>query len=496
METLHIAEQNADLRSEITASVPFKDSRRNSVFGMWKSKYSPVVFQAGADILAIVCSAIVFYFWKLSSPDANPIVKTPEFIVTVLATLIVFWLGVFWLSGLYKNWYIRSPFDEFFTVAKSMFITGTMLTVAFLMESGYIRVKLLFFIMLMFVVVCTMRFIARKVQRYLRITKRITLPTVIVGTYAKALELYRHGVYDAAWGYDVRGVVLDRKEQQSWSEAAPLLGAIEQFEHVIESVMPSVVLVGLDSADHDTMLRIASQANDRGISVKILPDLYEIVTGQVKTLQIYGSQLIEVNPELLKPWEEAMKRTMDILMSIAVLVLGLPFWLLIMLIIRLESRGNPLYSQPRVGRNGHVFRIYKFRSMVQDAEKHGRQWTKVGDPRVTRFGYFLRKTHLDEIPQFWNILIGEMSIVGPRPEQPNFVEKFNAQFPYYNRRHRVRPGLTGWWQIKYTTYSESMSEIEARLRYDFFYIENMSIKLDIEIIFRTVFTVLRGHGQA
>ncbi|MFM8439013.1 MAG: sugar transferase, partial [Candidatus Kapaibacterium sp.] len=179
-----------------------------------------------------------------------------------------------------------------------------------------------------------------------------------------------------------------------------------------------------------------------------------------------------------------------------VLVIGLPLWILIAVIVRLESKGPALFSQQRIGRNGSVFRIYKFRSMVQDAEKHGQQWTKVGDPRVTRFGYFLRKTHLDEIPQMWNILVGDMSVVGPRPEQPKYVEYFSTHIPYYNRRHKVRPGLTGWWQIKYTSYDESLDEIKNRIRFDFYYIENMSLRLDVEIIVRTAVLMFRGHGQA
>ncbi|MFM8771525.1 MAG: sugar transferase, partial [Candidatus Kapaibacterium sp.] len=153
------------------------------------------------------------------------------------------------------------------------------------------------------------------------------------------------------------------------------------------------------------------------------------------------------------------------------------------------------FVQDRVGRNGRVFRMAKFRSMTVD-EKRGPTWTDKNDPRVTPFGKFIRKTHLDEIPQLWNVLKGEMSLVGPRPEQPFYVEKFTAMLPYYRRRHKVRPGVTGWWQVKAKSNPESLEEIQQRLRYDFFYIENMSFKLDLEIMVRTVFVMLKGHGKA
>jgi len=228
--------------------------------------------------------------------------------------------------------------------------------------------------------------------------------------------------------------------------------------------------------------------------VKIEPDLYDIFTGQVRTLPIYGIPLIEISSQLLKPWEAAVKRLFDIVFSLLVIILGLPFWLLFALIIKLESKGPVFYTQKRTGKNGNEFRIYKFRSMFTNIPKEA-GWTVVNDPRVTKFGKFIRKSHLDEIPQFWNVLIGDMSVVGPRPEQPKFVEEFSNEISYYKRRLKVRPGITGWWQIQYQPYELSLEEIKNRLKDDFYYIENMSLKLDIEIVVRTVYCVIKGHGQ-
>jgi exopolysaccharide biosynthesis polyprenyl glycosylphosphotransferase len=212
-------------------------------------------------------------------------------------------------------------------------------------------------------------------------------------------------------------------------------------------------------------------------------------------MHLYGIPLIEINPTLMKPWHEAVKRLFDILFSLLVLTIGLPFWIIFSFVIKMETPGPVLYKQERVGKHKKKFMIYKFRSMVSDAEKHGPKWAIKNDPRVTGIGKYLRRSHLDEVPQFWNVLKGDMSIVGPRPERPIYVDKYGTLIPYYNRRHIVRPGLTGLNQVKYTTYHETVEEVEKRLKDDFYYIENISLKLDLDIIIRTIFLVIKGHGQ-
>ncbi|MFM8474124.1 MAG: sugar transferase [Candidatus Kapaibacterium sp.] len=466
--------------------------------GVIRQLGTPTLFQMLADIVAVSLSFILFYFLKLNSTHAHPLVPTAEFFLTVLVSSIVFWCTVYWLAGLYKNWYIRSPFDETWTVVKASSTAGLIVLLGMSLDSGYVRVKFIPYLVLLIGVVVAFRFIARRLQRTLRMRGVISVPTIIVGTREKIRNLMTHVEQEPAWGYRVLGCVAEDGAMDGVDgvPAIPVLGPIDRLAAILERTRPEALLLGMSSADHDRMLDVVSCAGQFGVSVKIEPDVYEIVTGQVRTLQIYGSPLIEVHPELLKPWQFAVKRLIDICLGFLVLVIGLPLWILIAVIVRLESKGPALFSQQRIGRNGSVFRIYKFRSMVQDAEKHGQQWTKVGDPRVTRFGYFLRKTHLDEIPQMWNILVGDMSVVGPRPEQPKYVEYFSTHIPYYNRRHKVRPGLTGWWQIKYTSYDESLDEIKNRIRFDFYYIENMSLRLDVEIIVRTAVLMFRGHGQA
>ncbi|MDP4220964.1 MAG: sugar transferase, partial [Bacteroidota bacterium] len=232
------------------------------------------------------------------------------------------------------------------------------------------------------------------------------------------------------------------------------------------------------------------------VGIKIAPDLYDIVSGQARTREIYGFPLIDINPELQRPWEEAAKRFLDAVVSFLVLLVGMPVWLLTALAVWLTSKGPVIYSQERVGKNGTIFHIYKFRSMRTDAEQSGPQWASKNDPRVTPIGRFLRKSHLDEVPQFWNVLKGDMSLVGPRPEREFFIEKLTAEIPYYTRRLKVRPGITGLYQAMIDKYDENIDDVKDRVRYDLMYIESMSFRLDLKILFRTAYMMFRGRGQA
>lgn len=459
----------------------------------------PQSLQASIDIVAFASSFIAYQALRPFLLD-----NTSEFgieaHIIVSGVFTAYWIILFWMGGLLRDFYVRSPFDEIFAVFRLTFF-GTValyLLVYADSSSAYKQSPRFVFIVYWFVLfafVCIGRLSVRELQRTLRERGVVRIRTIVLGTTTRLEILLRQLHLEPAWGYDVVGGVLVGDETESAIEGLNVLGSVDSLREILQRERPKEMLVSVDNADHDHLLEWTSIAADTDVHVKIVPDLYEIFSGQARTQQIYGAPLIEVSPQLMQPWEEFAKRTLDIVVSLAVLVLGSPLWLLIGLAVKVTSAGPMLYMQDRVGRNGHVFRIYKFRSMYID-DKRQPSWTDKNDPRVTAVGKFIRKTHLDEIPQLWNVLIGEMSLVGPRPEQPFFVEKFSAMVPYYRRRHKVRPGVTGWWQVKAKSNPESLEEIEKRIRYDFFYIENMSFKLDMEILVRTVFVMLRGHGRA
>ena len=255
------------------------------------------------------------------------------------------------------------------------------------------------------------------------------------------------------------------------------------------------VIISLDKHQEDVVIDIINRCQDTSVFLKIVPDLYEIISGQARTAQIYGFPLINIMPQLMPEWEMKVKRIIDYTFAILIFLISLPITIIISIAIKMESKGPIFYKQERSGLNGKPFKVYKFRSMVQDAEKGtGPMWSTKGDSRITKVGKFIRKVRIDEIPQVINILRGEMSLVGPRPERPFFVEKLSKEIPLYKRRLAVRPGLTGWAQVKHK-YDETIEDVKMKLKYDLFYIENMSLRMDFKIIFRTVFVVLFGKGH-
>ena len=223
--------------------------------------------------------------------------------------------------------------------------------------------------------------------------------------------------------------------------------------------------------------------------------MYEVVSGLAKTEQIQGVSLVQIHPEVISFPGKILKRVIDIVIALLVLVPLSPVWVVFALAIKIDSRGPIFYRQERVGFEGQHFIAYKFRSMVKDAESMtGPVWARHDDPRVTRMGRFLRRFRLDEIPQFINALKGDMSVVGPRPERPYFVQKLMDEFPFYYRRHKMRPGITGWAQIKHS-YDSSLDDVRQKLKYDFAYIENYSLTLDFLVMIRTVGVMFLGRGR-
>jgi exopolysaccharide biosynthesis polyprenyl glycosylphosphotransferase len=473
------------------------------IFTIFSKRNTPVLFQLTGDIIAVFLASCLFMMiGMITGIHAFPRDVNTSDILSLAAINIVAWVTVFWFSGLYANWYIRSPFDELFRSIRTTFIGCLVLYSIIVFDSEIERIRLKFFIFWLILVffIGSARLCVRLIQRILRKNRTISIPTILLGDSESLSELLTSIRENPAWGYEVQGVILtDEKDSSQWlsKSTLPIIGYISDFSTVITQVSTESLLISWENPPHPQLLEISALCGSRGINVKIKPDLYDIFTGRVKTLPIFSSQLIEIQAQILTPWQSFLKRTLDLIFASLFILLGLPLWICLAIGVKLDSPGPVFYTQNRVGKNGKIFRIYKFRSMAHGAsQQQFGIWTSKNDPRVTKFGKFIRKTHLDEVPQMWNVIIGDMSVVGPRPEQPSIVEKYISLLPIYARRHMVRPGITGWWQIKSRAYEESLAEMQRRLRYDFYYIENLSVKLDIEIIFRTVYTVISGHGQA
>jgi exopolysaccharide biosynthesis polyprenyl glycosylphosphotransferase len=452
-----------------------------------------------ADFISICLAWVIYYYVRVRSGWIDMSVE-PELAVPMLF-VYGYWVVVFWLVGLYRSWYASSRFDELALLFKTVTFGCLFLFFAVFVDdqgsSVSVSSRLLILLYWAIVLATTSlgRMGVRSIQRNMLIAGIGVHRTLIAGGAERARELYARVQEYPALGYRVVGFAgLDRRWTDSGAPEAPVLGSVDDLHTLIPRHEVREVLIALDSSDHDRLLDVIAQCNGHKVSLKIVPDLYDIISGQARTNAIYGFPLIEISPQLLSPWEAAVKRTMDVGVAGITLVLGIPLWLLIGLAIRLESPGPALYRQRRVGKDGTEFQIFKFRSMRQDAERGGAQWARKRDPRVTRVGRFLRNTHLDEIPQVINVLKGEMSLVGPRPERPEFVEKLAVDIPLYLRRLKVRPGVTGWAQVKHK-YDESIEDVRKKVEYDLYYIENMSLRMDMKIILSTVYHTVLGKGH-
>ena len=420
------------------------------------------------------------------------------------------WIILFFFTGLYRDWNKESRLDEFFVVARTVcigifllfLVTGAPQIMEFL-ESGDIRrfltptkfATLLTYGGCMLFFATANRFLTHTFIDTL-FSKGIAVSKVlIVGANSSGEKL----VYDInsfpKLGYRVAGFIDDDGNRKGGACASlPVFGTYSDIPAIVQKEKIRGIIIGHVSGSVNEISRILNYCGDLRVNIYLVPSLMDVISGHQKTHQIFGVPLMVLLQDHMPGWEAQVKRIIDVVVSFFVLVLGFPVWFTVGALIKITSPGPVIYKQVRVGRNWKNYTIYKFRSMYVDAEKRrGPQWASENDPRITPMGRFIRKTRLDEIPQFFNVLKGEMSLVGPRPERPFFVEQLKQEIPWYVRRIKMKPGITGWAQVKHK-YDASIEDVKQKVLYDLYYFENMSLRLDLKILVRTVLVVLTGKG--
>ncbi|MDG1147317.1 MAG: sugar transferase [Crocinitomicaceae bacterium] len=319
--------------------------------------------------------------------------------------------------------------------------------------------------------------------------------TLIVGGSDKAVDIFEEiNGLPIGTGHQFVGFINLNGVDKLLSDDLPYLGHIDQVESVLREHEIEEVIIALESVEHDRLKKIISRLEGGDVRIKILPDMYDILSGIVEMNNIFGALLIEVKSEVMPVWQRTFKRLFDIVSSVISLVLLSPLFVVLAFLVKASSPGPILFKQDRIGKNGSVFKIIKFRTMFVGSEKNGPQLSSSSDPRITAIGRFMRKFRLDEFLQFYNVLIGDMSLVGPRPERQFYIDQIVEREPQFLELTKVRPGITSWGQVKYG-YAENVDQMLDRMKYDLLYLKNRTLSLDFKIMLYTVLIIFKGAGK-
>ena len=460
---------------------------------------------AASDAFAVALSFIYTYLFRFYAnifpvDAAKGTPKISSYLI-LLPLLIAAHLVFFYFQGFYKSRLRRTQLDDFLSVS---FNAGASIVLAYLLLGALnaysrdgahflgielIKLSRVFLVIYFVAVVFTISFLRAQIYHSMkrRYARGLNLDSVlVVGAGEMGRSVAQKLVEYKDLGFVVKGFLADDHPKGTIIDidgGLPVLGAIGEIGPVIEEQGIQEIYVALDLSNYAAILETFQVVNKYPVNVRLIPDLFQLLTLKARVQDLDGYPVISIDDVPLHGTGKVIKRLSDILASGFGLLVLSPFFVLIAAAIKLTSRGPILYHQERLGMDGKRFTIHKFRTMVCDAEKDGPMMCRPDDPRMTKVGRFLRKYSIDELPQLTNVFRGEMSLVGPRAERPEFVKEFTENIPKYMLRHKVKAGLTGWAQIHG---HRQNSSIEKRLEHDFYYIQNWSLRLDIKIIWKTI----------
>jgi len=472
------------------------------------AKRNAIVVLMVLDYLMAIAAWFVFWIYRQDLlhktmpevyPDEVHYWTARDYFIS-LVIIPSFWLFLHYLSGAYFDLYRKSRLIEiyrsFITCIMGALLIGM---IAFSNDTNnfkyFFEITLWYFLAQVAFLICCRLLWLYKIKKDL-LNGKISYNTLIVGGNGKATKVYQEITNNPhVLGNDVKGFVSVDKNVTPLNVAnVPELGTIDNLEQVIQQHSIEEVVIAVESHEHKKLENILTRLSYSPVIIKVLPDLYDIISGSVRIDNVYAPVLISIHPELLPDWQKVCKRVIDVTAAVFALIILSPLLLFSAIKVRLSSKGPIIYRQERIGLFGQPFFILKFRSMYTNAEEQGPALSSDDDKRITKWGKIMRKWRIDELPQFFNILRGDMSLVGPRPERKFFIDQITTSHPHYKYLHRVKPGLTSWGMVQYG-YAENVNQMIERMKYDLLYIENCSIALDIKIMLYTVKVLFQGRGK-